>query len=157
MVLQGVMDAPDAHMQRQCIAVMHRLVDTWGRSGEADGALTRGGHQGGFAAFALAHVAPAYLKALLHPYLDLKDAAASPLLEALAGAQQGLGAVLGPTYTSFLTESALPAVGCSPDLAASFATHVATPPAGRPLAFRDFLHEFAATYQSSRQHFAATG
>jgi len=164
-ILQGVVDAPDAQMQRQCIMVMQKLVECWAGDGGSAAGEAAGpgagdgagaapvGRMPGFAQFALSRVAPAYVQALVHPYLNLKDASSLALLEALAAAQQSLHQVLGAPYAAFLQSTALPALGCSPELAASFLQHVAAapPPSGRPTGFRDFLRDFAANYQSSRQ------
>jgi hypothetical protein len=154
-------EAPDVHMQRQCVSVVHKLVETWAdpEAAAADGSGTPPAAVRGFDGYALSHVAPALLKAILHPYLNLKDASALGLLEAIAAAQQALHVALGVRYRSFLLESALPALGCSPELATTFVQHVATVAAQgqRPVAFRDFLRGFAEKYRESQQQLQATG
>jgi hypothetical protein len=151
---QSAVEAPDVQMQRQCVLVLQRLVESWAdpQGGGAEGKVP------GFDSYSLSHVAPALLKATIHPYLNLKDAGAVQLLEAVAAAQQGLHAALGARYSSFLLESALPSLGCSPELAATFVQHVASGSAGqRPVAFRDFLRSFAENYHASQQQHRGSG
>lgn len=163
-VLQGCVDAPDPQIQRQAVAALHKLVELWA-TGPTNGSAARADDDGadahtpipGFDAYALGQVAPAYVQALLHPYLNLKDASCLQLIEALASGQQALYTALGSQYTAFLADSALPALGCAPELVATYVQHVTSAPGStlptqqRPVGFRDFLREFAANYQASRQ------
>lgn len=146
-------------MQRQSVAVLHKLVESWALPpGAAPPACPPRVCVPGFDGYALAHVGPALLRAAVHPYLNLKDAGALQLLEAVAAAQQALHGALGARYASFLLESALPALGCSPELAASFVQHAASAqPNQRPVAFRDFLRSFVENYHASQQQLRGAG
>ncbi|KAJ1624167.1 armadillo-type protein [Pavlovales sp. CCMP2436] len=160
-LIECCVEAADCAMQRQCVAVLHKLVESWAAPQPAQPPAGSGPPPGavpGFDAYALSHIAPALLQATLHPYLNLKDASSLQLLEAIAGAQQALHAALGARYSAYLLESALPALGCSPELASTFVQHVASGATGqRPVAFRDFLRSFVENYHASQQQRRAAG
>lgn len=148
-------------MQRQCVSVLHRLVEIWAgphTPAQPQAAAPPVGSVPGFDSYALTHIAPALLRTIVHPYLNLKDAGALQLLEAVAGCQQALHGALGVRYASFLLESALPALGCSPELAATFVQHAASAlPNQRPVSFRDFLRSFVENYHASRRQLQQAG
>lgn len=129
-LLQGCVEGPDLGVQRQCFAVLQRLVE---HLGGATGAAA-----GAFDGYVREKILPACFGALSQPHFNLSDAAALALLEAVASLQIAMLATLGPPFADHLRGAYLPTIGCSPAFAEEYARMLAL---GDARQFRDFLRQ----------------
>jgi len=78
LLLTGCVEGPDLNLQRQCFAILQRLVELWV------------GSIPGFEAYVLNEVLPVCFSAPAQPHFSLKNAAALPLLESSAALQKAI-------------------------------------------------------------------
>ena len=123
-LLAGCVEGPDLTLQRQCFAILQRLVEVW------VGTLP------GFDGYVLHEVLPVCFSAPAQPHFSLKDAAALPLLESSASLQKAILAKLGNDLVAYLRDRLLPSLGCSADFANEYVLHLCD---GDVPMLRDFL------------------
>mmetsp|Transcript_24876 Transcript_24876/g.73923 ORF Transcript_24876/g.73923 Transcript_24876/m.73923 type:complete len:1024 (+) Transcript_24876:116-3187(+) len=124
-LLQGCVEGPDLTLQRQCFAVLQKLVEHLGGADET------------FDTYIRERMLPACFGALSQPHFRLADAAALQLLEAVAALQVAMLAKLGRPFAAHLHDVYLPQqLQCSPAFCDEYAALLA---AGEPRALRDFL------------------
>ena len=100
-------------LQRQCFSTLQRLVERWA------------GNVPGFDAYVLQEILPVCFLAPAQPQFSLKDVSALQMLEASAALQKTILAKLGAELGAYLSDQLLPSLGCSAELAAEYARHLA--------------------------------
>jgi len=129
LLLTGCVEGPDLQLQRQCFAVVQRLVEAW------VGQLPH------FDCYVLTEVLPVCFSAPAQPHFNLKDAAALPLLEASATLQKAILAKLGDTLVAHMRDGLLPSLGCSAALCNEYTRFLCD---GDARQLRDFIQQLVA-------------
>ena len=132
LLITGCVEGPDLSLQRQCFAILQRLVELW------VGSLP------GFDQYVLSDVLPVCFQAPSQPHFTLKNAAALPLLESSASLQKAVYAKLGNEMAVYLRDQLLPSLGCTAEFAAEYARHVCEADVRQ---LRDFLKAVFAAQQ----------
>jgi len=129
LLLMGCVEGPDLQLQRQCFAIVQRLVEAW------VGVLPH------FDGYVLTEVLPVCFSAPAQPHFTLKDAAALPLLEASATLQKAILAKLGDALVTHMRDSLLPSLGCSAALCIEYTRFLCNSDARQ---LRDFIQQLVA-------------
>ena len=124
LLLAGCLEGPDMQLQRQCFAILQRLVEAWIPE------------VAGFDTFVLQEVLPVCFQAPGRPHFNLKDAASLPLLEASASLQKAMLAKLSTVFISVLRDQLLPSLGCGAEFANEYTRLLCD---GTTVQLRDFL------------------
>jgi len=127
---RGCVEGPDMQIQRQCFGILQKLVEAWGGTGA--GALP------GFNSYILQEMLPLCFQAPSQPHVDLKNAAALLLLEAIAALQIAMLAKIGNEFISYVCERQLPSLGASAELINDYGRLLAERDANR---LRDYLRQ----------------